>query len=190
MTPSTFSAHPVCKLPIGMTLKRDRSVTTERYPSHRRAVARRVAGAAENLAALTDLPGEWIDAVHPTTLAEDASCSTWIRARARLTASRKAARTTATSAAPATTRCSCSTSSAIWNGALCGPGNVHSADGWRDVLEPVVARYRGTVKRRYFRGDAAFANPEIYEFLEAEGYRLCDPAADQLASCRTRSDIC
>src|SRR5713226_6312912 len=50
------------------------------------------------------------------------------------------------------------------------PGNVHSAAGWRDVLEPVVARYRGTVKRRYFRGDAAFANPEIYEFLEAEGY--------------------
>jgi Transposase DDE domain group 1 len=38
------------------------------------------------------------------------------------------------------------------------------------VLEPVVARYRGTVKRLYFRGDAAFANPEIYEFLEAEGY--------------------
>jgi hypothetical protein len=26
------------------------------------------------------------------------------------------------------------------------------------------------VKRRYFRGDAAFANSEIYEFLEAEGY--------------------
>jgi hypothetical protein len=48
-------------------------------------------------------------------------------------------------------------------------GNVHSAAGWRDVLEPVVARYRGTVKRLSFRGDAAFANPEIYEFLEAEG---------------------
>ena len=45
------------------------------------------------------------------------------------------------------------------------PGNVHSAADWRDVLEPVVARYRGVVKRRYFRGDAAFANPEIYEFL-------------------------
>ena len=38
------------------------------------------------------------------------------------------------------------------------------------MLEPVVARYRDTVKRRYFRGDAAFANSEIYEFLEAEGY--------------------
>jgi hypothetical protein len=37
------------------------------------------------------------------------------------------------------------------------------------VLEPVIARYRDTVKRLYFRGDAAFANPEIYEFLEAEG---------------------
>jgi DDE family transposase len=49
-------------------------------------------------------------------------------------------------------------------------GNVYSADGWRAVLEPVIARYRGTVKRRYFRGDAAFANPEIYEFLEAEAY--------------------
>ena len=50
-------------------------------------------------------------------------------------------------------------------------GNVHSAHGWKDVLEPVVARYRGKFKRRYFRADAAFANPEIYEFLEAEGYK-------------------
>src|SRR6202521_3819749 len=48
-------------------------------------------------------------------------------------------------------------------------GNVHSAASWREVLEPVVARYRGTVKRCCFRGDAAFANPEISEFLEAEG---------------------
>jgi hypothetical protein len=51
------------------------------------------------------------------------------------------------------------------------PGNVHSADGWRVVLEPIVARYRGKFKRRYFRADAAFANPEVYEFLEAEGFK-------------------
>ncbi len=50
------------------------------------------------------------------------------------------------------------------------PGNVHSADGWRDVLEPVVERYRERDLRRYFRGDAAFASPDIYEFLEAEGF--------------------
>ena len=51
------------------------------------------------------------------------------------------------------------------------PGNVHSADGWRGVLEPVVERYRQPDLRRYFRGDAAFASPDIYEFLETEGYR-------------------
>jgi hypothetical protein len=49
------------------------------------------------------------------------------------------------------------------------PGNVHSADGWREVLEPVVSRYRVIGTLLYFRGDAACANPEIYEFLEVEG---------------------
>jgi hypothetical protein len=44
------------------------------------------------------------------------------------------------------------------------PGNVHSAHDWRDVLEPVITRYRGKQLRRFFRGDAAFALPDIYEF--------------------------
>ena len=48
------------------------------------------------------------------------------------------------------------------------PGNVHSADGWEGVLKPVVARYQGKVSRIYFRADAAFAMPGVYEFLEAE----------------------
>jgi hypothetical protein len=50
------------------------------------------------------------------------------------------------------------------------------------VLEPVIARYRGIAKRLYFRGDAAFANPEMYEFLEAEGigYTIRVPANDVL----------
>ena len=51
------------------------------------------------------------------------------------------------------------------------PGNVHGANGWRDILEPVVERYRERNLRRYFRGDAAFALPDLYEFLEAEGYK-------------------
>jgi len=51
------------------------------------------------------------------------------------------------------------------------PGNAHSAADWRDTLEPVIARYRGRMKRRYFRADAAFASPEIYEVLEAEAYK-------------------
>ncbi|HRW60967.1 MAG TPA: IS1380 family transposase, partial [Defluviicoccus sp.] len=49
------------------------------------------------------------------------------------------------------------------------PGNVHSAHGWRDVLVPVVERYKERQVRLYFRGDAAFASPDIYEYLEAEG---------------------
>ena len=49
-------------------------------------------------------------------------------------------------------------------------GNVSSADDWRSVLEPIVARYRDLDIRRFFRGDAAFARPELYEYLEAEGY--------------------
>jgi len=50
------------------------------------------------------------------------------------------------------------------------PGNVHSADDWEGVLKPVVVRYKGRTLRRYFRGDAAFASPELYEYLEAEGF--------------------
>ena len=50
------------------------------------------------------------------------------------------------------------------------PGHVHSAEGWRELLEPVVARYRDRAGRRYFRADAAFAAPEVYKYLEAEGF--------------------
>ncbi len=48
------------------------------------------------------------------------------------------------------------------------PGNVHSADGWKSVLDPVVVRYRSKVSRIYFRADAGFANSDVYEYLEAE----------------------
>jgi hypothetical protein len=58
------------------------------------------------------------------------------------------------------------------------PGNVHSAEGWRSVIEPVIDRYRGRGLALYFRGDAAFAKPELYERLEAEsiGYAIRLPA--------------
>ena len=50
------------------------------------------------------------------------------------------------------------------------PGNVHSADDWEGVLKPVVVRYKGRKVRLFFRGDAAFASPEMYEYLEAEDF--------------------
>src|SRR6266536_3421899 len=46
-----------------------------------------------------------------------------------------------------------------------------SASSRRGRIPDFVARYRGKFKRRYFRADAAFANPEVYEFLEAEGFK-------------------
>jgi hypothetical protein len=54
--------------------------------------------------------------------------------------------------------------------ALLRDGNVHSADNWQSVLKPIVSRYRDFNIARFFRGDAAFANPNIYRYLEAEGY--------------------
>ena len=51
-------------------------------------------------------------------------------------------------------------------GAVLRPGNVHSSDGWKNMLEPIIDRYRETGKRIYFRADAAFASPDVYEYLE------------------------
>jgi hypothetical protein len=53
--------------------------------------------------------------------------------------------------------------------AVLRPGNVHSADRWREFLSPIVDRYREMGKKLYLRGDAAFASPDIYEYLEDKG---------------------
>ena len=45
-------------------------------------------------------------------------------------------------------------------------GNVHSAEGWQDVLDPVIARYAERDIMRFFRADAAYAMPAIYGRLE------------------------
>jgi Transposase DDE domain group 1 len=123
-----------------------------------------------NLAALADLSGAWIDRVHArrpqTTIVLDLDSS--------VSETHGAQEGTAYNGHFG---CTCYHPLFLFNqfGDLerCAlrPGNVHSADGWRQVLEPVVARYRHAMKRRYFRGDAAFANPDIYEFLEAEGFK-------------------
>ena len=90
-------------------------------------------------------------------------------------ATRKAAVTTATSAAPAITRCLSSTSSATWSGAPCVPAmftrpRVGASCWCRWSREPAGSWYKHRTSRRYFRADAAFASPEVYEYLEAEGF--------------------
>jgi Transposase DDE domain group 1 len=122
----------------------------------------------ENLTALADLPGQWIDKVRrrrgPKTVILDMDSSespTYGEQEG--------------SAYNGHFGCTCYHPLFVFNQfgdverCALRSGNVHSADGWRAVLEPVIARYRGIVKYLYFRGDAAFATPEVYEFLEAEG---------------------
>ena len=139
--------------------------------------------APENLSALSDLSGQWIDLVHgrrpPRGIVLDMDSSV----------------------SPTHGEQEMS----VWNGhyactcyhplfvfdqfgdlerSALRPGNVHSADGWDGVLKPVVTRYQGKVSRIYFRADAAFAMPEVYEFLEAERikYAIRLPANQVLQS--------
>src|SRR5438552_3305957 len=52
------------------------------------------------------------------------------------------------------------------------PGNVHSADGWDEVLLPVIDRYRAQGQTVGVRADAAFALPTLYEALGRRGVRV------------------
>jgi hypothetical protein len=51
------------------------------------------------------------------------------------------------------------------------PGNVHSADGWEELLLPEIDRQQAQRKEVAFRGDAAFAKPELYEAVEERNVR-------------------
>ena len=67
-------------------------------------------------------------------------------------------------------------------GAVLRPGNVHIADGWEEFIEPIVERYLNMEVRLLFRADAAFAKPELYEYLEERriGYAIRLPANEVL----------
>jgi len=62
------------------------------------------------------------------------------------------------------------------------PGNVHSAEGWDEVLLPVIDRYQARGQTVVVRADAAFAIPALYEALERRGvaYAIRLPANDVL----------
>jgi hypothetical protein len=121
-----------------------------------------------NLAALMDLSGAWIDRVHarkpPDGIVLDLDSSespTYGQQEG--------------TAYNGHFRCTCYHPLFLFNQfgdlerCLLRPGNVHGADDWRTVLEPVLGRYRERGLKLYFRADAAFAKPELYELLEAEG---------------------
>src|SRR6201981_3567198 len=126
--------------------------------------------AEKNLSVLADLSGQWIDKVHARrpprgiVLDMDSSVSPTHGEQEM-------------SAWNGHYACTCYHPLVVFNqfGDLerCAlrPGNVHSADGWESVLRPVIERYKGKVIRLYFRADAAFANPDLYEYLEGEGFK-------------------
>ena len=62
------------------------------------------------------------------------------------------------------------------------PGNVHSAEGWEELLLPEIDRQQAQGKEVAFRGDAAFAKPELYESVEEREakYAIRLPANDNL----------
>jgi hypothetical protein len=72
------------------------------------------------------------------------------------------------------------------------PGNVHSADGWEEVLLPEIDRQQAQDKEVAFRGDAAFARPEVYEAHEARQvkYAIRLPANANLEGRTTKLLIC
>jgi hypothetical protein len=123
--------------------------------------------AEKNLSALADLSGRWIDCVHArrpprgVVLDMDSSVSPTHGEQEN-------------SVWNGHYECTCYHPLFLFNqfGDLerceLRPGNVHSADGWQSVLTPVIERYKGKVSRIYFRADAAFASPDVYEFLDAE----------------------
>jgi len=125
--------------------------------------------AQRNLKALMDLPGTWIDRVRQRRVLDklildvDSSVSETYGCQEG-------------SAYNGHFECTCYHPIFCFNQlgdlerALLRHGNVASADEWRAVLEPVVARYRDLDIPKYFRGDAAFALPELYSFLEGETY--------------------
>lgn len=137
-----------------------------------------VLATAANRDALADMPGQWIDAVHERqglnyiTLDMDSSVSPTHGDQEG-------------TAWNGHFGCNCYHPLFIFNqfGHLerCAlrKGNVHSADDWKALLTPVIARYAERDIMRFFRGDAAFAIPELYETLKGTsifGYFSSDRA--------------
>ena len=123
----------------------------------------------DNRAALSDLSGQWIDAVHDRkglkyiTLGMDSSVSPTHGAQEG-------------TAWNGHFGCMCYHPLFIFNQfghlerSVLRHGNVHSADGWKALLAPVIARHAKRDLMRFFRADAAFAIPELYKDLEAAEY--------------------
>ena len=142
----------------------------------------------ENLAALADLPGRWIHKVHQrrppkiVVLEMDSSESPTYGEQEG-------------GAYNGHFGCTCYHPLFVFNQlgdverCALRSGNVHSADGWRAVLEPVIARYRGNVSGSIFEGTRPSPIPRFTSSSKPRTSATqsgCRP----IASCRTGSATC
>ena len=135
----------------------------------------------ENLTALMNLSGAWIDSVHEC-VALDKLILDMDSSESETYGDQQG------SAYNGYFECTCYHPLFLFNQygdlerAMLRRGNHNSAKFWRRVLLPVIERYRNRNIPKYFRGDAAFAIPALYRRLEAEGfqYAIRIPANDVL----------
>ena len=74
-------------------------------------------------------------------------------------------------------------------GARLRPGNVHSAYGVVAFLDPIVRRYRSRFIPFWLRGDAAFAQPEVYNYCEGEPVSVLHQASGQCGAEQTHRPV-
>jgi len=160
-----LSVDPAMRFVVGGWAKERNAASTSEMGRFETAVVTR----SENLTVLADLPGKWISRLRKRrpmkelVLDMDSSVSETYGQQEG-------------TAYDGHFGCTCYHPLFCFNqfgdveGSQLRSGNVHSAKYWRSVLEPIVARYRNCDFPHSFRADAAFANPEVYEYLEAEGY--------------------
>jgi hypothetical protein len=124
----------------------------------------------ENLAALINLPGAWIDSVQ--------ECAPLRELILDMDSSESPTHGDQQgSAYNGYFGCTCYHPLFVFNQhgdlerAMLRRGNHNSAKFWRRVLLPVIDRYRDRDIPKYFRGDAAFAVPALYRLLEEERFQ-------------------
>ena len=160
-----LAVDPVLRVVVGGRAKQKQAAST----SQMARFETQTLADAKNLAALTDLPGRWIDRVRQVSplrrliLDLDSSVS-------ETYGDQEGAAYNGHFACECYHPLFCFNQLGDLERALLRHGNVASAEDWRSVLVPVIERYRDLDIPKKFRGDAAFAIPELYALLEEEGY--------------------
>ena len=75
-------------------------------------------------------------------------------------------------------------------GAMLRPGNVHSAHNWREVLDPIVARYGRNGSAPVLQGRCRLRQAGGLRVPGGAAHPLRYQASQQLRCCNGRSPLC